>query len=187
MVLFSALDAAVSSDNDVLTTSPAGSELAGPNGKFISVGQNNEFALGKERVPLDPKPKSALGGESVNYNSPERDGKPYQIFGRCSLEHQTEDNVIVFTATHLQPPGNGYLGKVSKFVDDAKLSGVKSLPGGDAGDVEVLLLDGGSSVGLGYTNPDETMTIQIKGGKHTGQVPFYFINTYLLFRCEKER
>ena len=187
MVRFSAFDAAVSSDNTVVTTSPAGSIFAGPEGKFISVNQDNKFVLGKGQVSLNPVPKSALGGSSVNYNDPLRDGKPYQIFGRCSLEHQTDDNVIVFTATHLQPPGNGLLGKMSEFVEDAKRSGVKALPGGDPGDSEVLLLDGGSSVGLGYTNPDDAMTIQIKGGKHTGQVPFYYINTYLIFRCEKAR
>jgi hypothetical protein len=187
MVRFSAFDAAVSSDNAVVTTSPAGSPFAGPEGKFILVNQDNKFALGKGQVPLNPVPKSALGGNSVNYNDSSRDGKPYQVFGRCSLEHQTDDKVIVFTATHLQPPGNGFLGKMSEFVEDAKRSGVKALPGGDPGDSEVLLLDGGSSVGLGYTNPDDAMTIQIKGGKHTGQLPFYYINTYLLFRCEKAR
>ena len=90
-------------------------------------------------------------------------------------------------AAHLQPPGNGFLGKMSEFVEDAKRSGVKALPGGDPRDSEVLLLDGGSSVGLRYTNPEDTMTVQIKGGKHTGQLPFYYINTYLLFRCEKPR
>jgi hypothetical protein len=187
MVRFSTFDAAVSSDNAVTTTSPAGSPFAGPEGKFILVNQNNKFALGKGQVSLNPVPKSALGGNSVNYNDQLRDGKPYQVFGRCEVEHQTEDNVIVFTATHLQPPGNGFLGKMGEFVEDAKRSGVKALPGGDPGDSEVLLLDGGSSVGLGYTNPDDTMTVQIKGGKHTGQLPFYYINTYLLFRCEKPR
>ena len=187
MVRFSVLDADVSSDNDVSTTSPAGSDLAGPEGKYLLVDQSNKFELGKGRVPLDPIPKAALGGASTNYSHPDRDGKPYQMFGRSELKYQSEDNVIVFTATHRQPVGNGFVGKVAEFVQDVERSGVASLPRGGVGAKELLLLDGGSSVALGYTDADESMTVQIKGGKHTGQLPFYYINTYLLFRCEKPR
>ena len=186
MVRFSTWDLAVSSDNDDLTTSPKGSALAGTNGKYVLVNQQNKFVFGKGRVPVNPIPKAALGGGSTNYGSQEREGKPYQVIGRCSLDNIGGDNVMLFTATHMQPTGNGKVGKMSELVADAKTSKVAALPGGNAGDIELLMLDGGSSVALGYVNTVDNMNIHIKAGKHLGP-PFYYINTYLLFRCEKDR
>jgi len=92
---------------------------------------------------------------------------------------------LIFTVSQ-QPLGNKKVGKVPDFVADVKKSKVKDMPGGNPGELELLLMDGGSSVALAYTNELDQMNVQFKAGKHFGP-PLYYINTYLLFRCDKKR
>lgn len=66
----------------------------------------------------------------------------------------------------------------------AKKSGVKGLPGGRNGEIQLLLLDAGGSVALAHMDGSGTLKTVIKGVKHNG-IPYYYPNTYLLFRCDK--
>jgi hypothetical protein len=91
-----------------------------------------------------------------------------------------ENHGVVFTATQLTGTGSG-----PELKEDAKRSGVATLPGGNAGDLQILLLDGGTSTAVSHVNPDDALSTRVKKSKHTGLL--YYINTYLLFHCEKPR
>ena len=88
-------------------------------------------------------------------------------------------------------PGGG--GPVD-FKNRLKESGVPALPGGQAGEIQCIAGDGGSSLGLAYRLDAEPLQVRTEGTKHrvTGgrfqrQQGDYFINTYLLFSTQKTR
>ena len=194
IVRFGVLDTAVSSDNYDKTTAPEGSELAGPEpipgmlptdplsrgGNFIaqySTPQKFVFAAGQ--VPLSPSlPTSAMGGLSANA-ARRQTGDEVQAIGIAPVV--SLDKELLFVAS--QSSGNGH---AADLAADVKLSGVENLTGGRAGEVNMLFLDGSSSVALAYSNGSDDLKTFIKEGKHTG-APYYYINTYLLFRSEKAR
>jgi hypothetical protein len=90
---------------------------------------------------------------------------------------------MVFTA--LITAGGGFMPQVAA---DAKTSGVPDLPGGNPGNLMLIIGDGGTSRALAYKDPSENWTTPVKGSKHT-MVAYvgYCINTYLLFIADKPR
>ena len=139
----------------------------------------NSFVFGAGPIPEPATIDHGLGGLSTNYNLSSRQHTPNQVVGRAKGVEYGKG--VVFTATN--PVGKG--GAATEFSVDAKNSGVQSLNGGDADDLELLFLDGGTSVGLVLENPSGVQETLIKGSKHNGFV--YYINTYLLFESEKPR
>lgn len=179
-------DQLVSSDNENGSTSPAGSLLAGETyGRYIAqYDQQKRFVLAGGRVPLATAPDQiagnpggAMGGLSTNYNADERNDREYQAVGYAPVLEAGKG--IVFTATQSNGTGKG-----PDLAADVKKSGVQALPGGGTNDIQLLLLDGGTSTALAYTKPDGVMETRVKKLKHTIG---YFINTYLLFRCGQPR
>jgi hypothetical protein len=142
----------------------------------------NRFVFGAGRVPENAHnatPDTAMGGLSTNYTLAVRQTDPNQLIGYVPEDKAGEG--IVFTATNFQNEG----GKATEFSQDAVKSGVPLLPAGDGDDLKLFHLDGSTSVGLAYTTPSGTPKTYIKGSKHSGV--FYWINTYLLFECERPR
>jgi hypothetical protein len=183
LVRMNSYDAAVSSDNTSSTSSPQGSDLAGDTyGRYIAqYNQDNKYSLAAGRVPLPSPsggPSAAMGGLSTNYSNADRVNREYQLIGYSKCTDPNKG--IVFTATQLTGTGSG-----PSLADDAKKSGVAALPGGDADDLQILLLDGGTSTAMSHAKPDGSLSTRVKKGKHTGTL--YYINTYLLFYCEKPR
>ena len=190
IVRMNTYDSAVSSDNTDTSTAPAGSAFAGEQyGRYVAqYDQQNKFVFAAGRVPLTSTapdqptggPSAAMGGLSTNYSDSNRTDREYQFIGyaKCAEENKG----IVFTATQITGTGSG-----PSLAEDAKKSGVSSLPGGDADDIQILLLDGGTSTALAYakpTTPNDTLKTAVKEGKH---INLYYINTYLLFHCAKPR
>ena len=190
IVRMNTYDSAVSSDNTDTSTAPAGSAFAGEQyGRYVAqYDQQNKFVFAAGRVPLASTapdqptggPSAAMGGLSTNYSDSNRTDREYQFIGyaKCAEENKG----IVFTATQITGTGSG-----PSLAEDAKKSGVSSLPGGDADDIQILLLDGGTSTALAYakpTTPNDTLKTAVKEGKH---INLYYINTYLLFHCAKPR
>jgi len=144
----------------------------------------NHFVFGAGRVPENAgnaTPDTAMGGLSTNYSLPVRQSAENQIIGYVPADMAGEE--LVFAATNMVGAG----GKALEFSQDAALSGVPPLPGGDSDDLKLLHLDGSSSVGLSYTNPAGQPNTAIKGGKHAPGATSYYINTYLLFECNTPR
>ena len=79
--------------------------------------------------------------------------------------------------------GPGHAGDLAA---EAKKSRVKDLPGGRTGEIQLLFLDGSSSVALAHTNGSDILKSIVRGAKHLGR-HYYYVNTYLLFRCDKPR
>jgi hypothetical protein len=183
LVRMNSYDAAVSSDNTSSTSSPEGSDLAGDTyGRYIAqYNQENKYSLAAGRVPLPSPsggPSAAMGGLSTNYSNADRVNREYQLIGYSKCTDTNKG--IVFTATQLTGTGSG-----PSLAEDAKKSGVAALPSGDADDLQILLLDGGTSTAMAHAKPDGSLSTRVKKGKHTGTL--YYINTYLLFHCEKPR
>jgi len=180
-------DQLVSSDNDDVTTSPKGSLLAGETyGRYIAqYDEQKRFVLAAGRVPVATAPDQvlgnpggAMGGLSTNYDGADRIDREYQAVGYAPVSEAGKG--IVFTATQYFGTGKG-----PDLAADAKKSGVQALPGGNGtSDIQLLLLDGGTSTALAYTNPDGEIGTHVKNFKHRNG---YFINTYLLFRCAPPR
>jgi len=179
-----------SSDNYDTTTTPApGSHLAAPDpvpgisppsrgGRYIA--QNGEeFVFGSGVVP-HPAFSSAMGGLSTNYDSPFRQNSPHMWVGRAPVLE--EGKGVVFTANHMSGGGMG-----QRFADDAKESGVPTLPGASVpSDLQLFILDSGQgSVALAHIDPSGDIKIVRKGRKQNG-VPF-FVNTYLGFYATPPR
>jgi hypothetical protein len=140
------------------------------------------FTFATGQVPEgDPfTPDQGIGGLAAGYDKSELQNTAHQAIGRARVSEIGRG--VVFTATtYASDVGNAVL-----FAADAHNSGVQPLSGGAAGTFELLFLDGSSSVGLVLANPNGVQQTVIKGGKHTG-APFYYVNTYLLFECEKPR
>ena len=177
------LNTNVSSDNDDKSVPwpdnplnpQRGSELAGPTGKYVAM-VNNKFVFAKGRVPVSPAPQEAMGGLSTNYG---RDNQP-QMIGDAPVD---KTNRVLFTAT----PYLTSTGMTQLFSADAQKSGVQALPGGSAGELMLFKLDGGTSLALAYKNPDDALSIRIKGSKHDPDPTHYCVNTYLMFMCNKPR
>jgi hypothetical protein len=190
-----ALDAAVSSDNTDPTTSPKGSPLAGddplaglpitdPNSRggnyFAQVanGVKKSYKMHSGRVPVGSGVRYGMGGLSANAAS-RAIGAEVQAIGR--LDAPVTQEKMIFTAT--QRIGGG---SADSLVADAEASGVEDLPGGRAGEVEVLFLDGSTSVASAYAFKSDDIKTKVKGSKHNG-APYYYVNTYLLFHLSKPR
>ena len=139
----------------------------------------NRFSFGAGQIPDPSGMDEGMGGLSTNYGLAVRQTAPNQAIGRGTV-HQSGKGII-FTATNYDALGGG----ASDFAADAHKSGVQPLNGGDGDDWELLFLDGSSSVGLVLAKPDGNQQTVIKGSKHSGNA--YYINTYLLFDCEKPR
>ncbi len=146
----------------------------------ISVPSEFNFATGQIPEANPATPDHGIGGLAALYSRPELQNSENQAIGRGPVIEVGKG--IIFTATTYV----GNLGKAELFAADARKSGVKPLSGGDGSQWELLFLDGSSSVGLVLTNPLGVQKTLIKGGKHTGS-PYYYINTYLLFNCQKPR
>ncbi len=201
IVRFGQLDVAVSSDNYDTTTSPAGSELAAPEpipgmsptdpnsrgGNYVAqYDAQKKFVLAAGQVPLGSgapdqpagNPDAAMGGLSANAARRQTGGE-VQSIGIAPITSDGKE--MLFVAS--QSAGGGHGGDLAA---DAKKSRVKDLPGGRTGEMQLLFLDGSTSVALAHMNGADTLKTVIKGAKHTGS-PYYYVNTYLLFRCEKPR
>ena len=154
-----------------------GDELAGPSGKYIAMATEGNFCFAKDRVPLAPMPKEALGGLSTNYAIQNAD----QFAGVAKLN---DEDRMLFTITCTLTTS----GVTQQVAADAKRSGVDSLPGGDAHELKLFKFDGGTSLALSHAKPDMTLTTPIKGSKHTGRLlNDYCVHTYLMFKSEKPR
>jgi len=138
------------------------------------------FATGQVPEGVTATPDHGLGGLAAKYDRDELQQSENQAIGRATVTEPGKG--IVFTATTYV----GQAGNAISLAADAHNSGLPPLSGGAAGAWELLFLDGSSSVGLVLSNPNGDQQTVIKGGKHTGS-PYYYINTYLLFECEKPR
>lgn len=146
----------------------------------VTVPSEFNFATGQIPEAVPATPDHGIGGLAAKYDRQELQDSENQAIGRGPAIEQGKG--IIFTATtYVGNPGNA-----KDFAADARKSGVKPLSGGDGSQWELLFLDGSSSVGLILTNPQGVQKTVIKGGKHTG-APYYYINTYLLFECQKVR
>jgi hypothetical protein len=155
-------------------------DLGGALGRYIGHTLDPQsFTFGAGQIPDPPNVDQGMGGLSTNFGLAVRQSAENQVVGRGKV-HETGKGII-FTATNYDGKG----GAASPFAADAANSGVQPLSGGNAGNLELLFLDGSSSVGLVLTNPDGDQQTVIKGSKHNGN--FYYINTYLLFECDKPR
>ena len=137
------------------------------------------FATGQVPEGVAATPDHGLGGLAAKYDRAELQQSENQAIGRATVTEPGKG--IVFTATTYV----GHSGNAISLAADAHNSGVQPLSGGAAGAWELLFLDGSSSVGLVVSNPNGDQQTVIKGDKHNGN--FYYINTYLLFECEKPR
>jgi len=191
LVSGSVYNTATSSDNDdenvPLIDNPfnrlGGSELAGDTAKYVAMVADHKFEFKKGRVPVAAGiPKEALGGLSTNYAA----DNPRPFIGEAPI---SETKNMIFTVT----PDITTSGITGSVVDDAKKSGVEALPGGGAGELKLLMLDGGSSNALAYITPNNSHHIPVKGTKHTGDrnelVPYYdyCIHTYVMFQANPPR
>jgi len=120
-----------------------------------------------------------MGGLSTFYASPNRTNAEHQMVGYGPGIEQGKG--IVFTATHTSGDG-----RAPEFAADAKDSGVRNLSGSGPDRLELLILDGSTSVGLVYENPSGNQQSVVSGAKHGGGF-YYYINTYLLFKSTKPR
>jgi len=154
-----------------------GSELAGGDGKFISMVTNGVFNFAKGRVSLTPIPSEALGGLSTNYSVQNAD----QLMGIAPVGTEFK---MLFTATNTVTTS-----KITTQISvDAKNSGVLQLSGGNANELNLFKFDGGSSLALSYSNPSGTLKTPIKGSKHTGRfLNDYCIHTYILLKSTPPR
>ena len=134
----------------------------GATGRYVGqTAQSHSFTFGAGQIPDPPNVDHGIGGLACG---PSEYGKAIR---------QTKENQFI---------GRG---KVVEFASDAHDSGVQPLAGGGAGEWELFNLDGASSVGLVLKNPDGKQQTLVKGDKHNGKR--YYVNTYLLFECEKPR
>jgi hypothetical protein len=186
LVSAGALNTGTSSDNDNENSPPPnifgipnplrGSELAGINGKYIAM-SNGIFQFAKGRVPLAPIPSEALGGLSTNYSVQ----NPDQLMGIAPVGTEFK---MLFTVTNKVTTS----GITTQISIDAKRSGVESLPGGGANELNLFKFDGGTSLALSYSNPSGILKTPIKGSKHTGRyLNDYCIHTYVLLKSSKPR
>lgn len=155
-------------------------KYGGATGRYVGHQLDPQaFTFGAGQIPDPPNIDHGIGGLSTEYGLPIRQTKENQFIGRGKVSETGKG--IVFTATNYVGKG----GKAADFANDAHNSGVQPLPGGGAGEWELFHLDGSSSVGLILANPAGTQQTVIKGDKHSGWK--YYVNTYLLFECEKPR
>jgi len=168
-------------------------DLGGDRGRYvgctsrepvISNGQitiPSEFVFAAGPIPEGnpATPDQGIGGLTTLYNRPYRQTAENQAIGRGPVIDPGKG--VIFTATNYVRSG----GAAIQFAADAHNSGVLSLNGGNDSSWELLFLDGGSSVGLVLRNASGDQKTLIKGRKHDGNM--YYINTYLLFNCEKPR
>lgn len=104
------------------------------------------------------------------------------------------DKKVLFVATPYTIAGNGAGGGASMKQKLAS-SGCPALPGGQAGEIQCIYGDGGSSLALAYKVTGSNLAVRLKGEKHflsTASGPFrnrgdYFINTYILFKSQNPR
>jgi hypothetical protein len=148
------------------------------NGQII---QPKVFTFSTGQVPegAPTTPNQGMGGLTAKYDREELQVKENQLIARSRVTENGKG--IIFTATN---PA-GVAGNPILLAADAHNSGVQPLAGGAPGAWELLFLDGSSSVGLVLANPDGVQKTLIKGDKHIGV--HYYVNTYLLFECEKPR
>ncbi len=139
----------------------------------------HSFTIAKGRVPIASPPQEALGGWHTDYGN----GNQHVMVG---IGKTKLDQRLLFTLhiTH----GTGF---TEDIVHDAKESGVPDLPGGNFGNLMLILGDAGTSEALAYRTASDQLKVYLKGLKHTvPSIPgtsAYCINTYLLFHCEKPR
>jgi hypothetical protein len=152
---------------------------------YIGYSAQNRIDIKTGFVPTNPVTHGeALGGfasKLENYG-----WHPWFGIGEAGNEK------VVFSATPyiVSSPGGG--GSVD-FKNRLKASGVPALPGGQAGEIQCIAGDGGSSLGLAYKLEGEALKVELAGSKHSqtgGLLPSqgdYYINTYLLFSTQKTR
>ncbi|SKA94319.1 delta-60 repeat domain-containing protein [Prosthecobacter debontii] len=156
-------------------------DLGGALGRYICHTLSPQtFTFGAGQIPDPPNMDQGIGGLSTNYTLGIRQSAENQAVGR-GKGHEAGKGII-FTATNYEGKG----GAAAQFATDAHNSGVQSLTGGNPTNWELLFLDGSTSVGLVLSNPDGDQQTIIKGAKHKG-FPYYYVNTYLLFECDKPR
>lgn len=104
------------------------------------------------------------------------------------------DKKVLFVATPYTVAGNG-AGGGDSMKQKLASSGCPALPGGQAGEIQCIYGDGGSSLALAYKVTGSNLAVRLKGEKHvlsTASGPFrnrgdYFINTYILFKSQNPR
>jgi hypothetical protein len=116
-----------------------------------------------------------MGGLSANFDKRQSDGNEIQSIGYYNKSGQATKGII-FSASSEVGTGRG-----KDLAHDAKKSGVKQLTGGRADEIELLFLDGSTSVALAYSKGGAPIKTVIKGAKHNGP-PYYYVNTYLIFQ-----
>jgi hypothetical protein len=160
-------------------TADPGSPLAGSEGSYISQ-SSGTFSLKGGIVPVAAGLGSAMGGMSTNYGA--RVNSRSQIVGR--VEDVSDEN-LVFTASQLVGEGGVpdlKAAAVDSGVADTLTGEDRSLGGRGA---ELLCLDGSTSVAVAYENGSGTLQVGPNPGrKHSVG---YFVNTYLMFKCDKPR
>lgn len=164
-----------------------GHELAGVEGKYIAMKAKGEFTYAKGRVPVDLTTKQAiggiteaLGGFSTNYGDAQVEGG---YFGAAEIDNNKRCTFVAIDAT----PGR-YRNLTQDIKRDAIKGGVQPLSGGNPGELELFRTDGASSLCLAIRRPDNTISIQVEGSKHTGRFfDNYVMHTYLSFTSDKPR
>jgi hypothetical protein len=138
-------------------------------------------------VPVNPASYSeALGGFGSNLS--QYGWHPW--YGLANVG----DKKVFFIAMPFTVDGNGAGGGAS-LKQRLLTSGCPQLPGGQAGEIQCIAGDGGSSLGLSYKIENGAFMTKTKGEKHfystaTGALRNrgdYFINTYLLFKSTNPR
>ena len=174
-----------------------GSDLAGPNGKYLAMKGKGDFYFVKGRVPVDLDTGTpaagmteAMGGLGTQYSFAE--GSEAGYVGSAKLPNQKK---MLFTVIDMTPSEGR--GLDIRIAADAKKGGVQKLQAQDtyggnieAHELELFRTDGASSLALAVrpAGPTGVLKVEVEGSKHTGRwFENYVIHTYLSFTSDRPR
>ncbi|MCF6313735.1 MAG: hypothetical protein L3J39_14925 [Verrucomicrobiales bacterium] len=187
---------------DTTVSTDGSTGLSGPDGRYVAFHSGNlsegdlespRFQFGSGYVPTGANiPNAAMGGLAGNYAASDR-RSTLTIVGYSPASsgnsNSSNNKGVIFTATTIKGSA-----KAPDLAADAKKSGVRPLAGAPGGYLELLMLDGASSVGLSHLDANDNMNVKIAKLRHGGTfggIPYpgtpEYINTYLIFHTYRPR
>lgn len=161
-----------------------GNDYSGPNAEYTGYEPTRGIDIQTGHVPTTPIiHDEALGGFSSKLHTKNSGWHPWYGIAEAG----TEKVFFIATPYVVDSRGSG-AGAILK--QKLKDSGVPALPGGQAGEIQCVSGDGGSSLGLAYKLEGEALKVRTAGSKHIKKISIrgnYYINTYLLFSTQKTR